>query len=74
MKKYFPELDTISDILATIPHPQIQSIAHTICMCNDQDTETFKVFVATNPILQKERATMTQQVADDNGSTIDEMY
>ncbi|MEN8336105.1 hypothetical protein ABFP06_17195 [Acinetobacter pittii] len=53
MKKCFPELDTISDILATIPHPQIQSIAHTICMCNDQDTETFEVFVATNPILQK---------------------
>ncbi len=24
MKKYLPELDTVSDILASIPHPQIQ--------------------------------------------------
>lgn len=38
MKKYFPELDTVSDILASFPHPQIQSIAHAIRICNDQDT------------------------------------
>ncbi|MCT9183621.1 hypothetical protein KTH77_14940 [Acinetobacter baumannii] len=38
MKKYFPELDTVSDILASIPHPQIQSIAYALRICNDQDT------------------------------------
>ena len=38
MKKYFPELDTVSDILASVPYPQIQSIAHAIRVCNDQDS------------------------------------
>ncbi|MCU4442130.1 hypothetical protein ABFP06_17190 [Acinetobacter pittii] len=41
MKKYFPELDTVSDILTSIPHPQIQSIAYAIRICNDQDTHVF---------------------------------
>ncbi|HDI2995713.1 hypothetical protein OHW01_12205 [Acinetobacter baumannii] len=38
MKKYFPELDIVSDILDLVPHPQIQSIAHAIRVCNDEDT------------------------------------
>lgn len=38
MKKYFPELDIVSDILELVPHPQIQSIAHAFRICNDQDT------------------------------------
>jgi len=37
MNKYYPELDTISDVLEIIPHPQCRSIAHAIRVCNDQD-------------------------------------
>ncbi|WP_421833450.1 hypothetical protein [Acinetobacter baumannii] len=38
MKKYFPELDIVSDILDLLPLPQIQSIAYAIRVCNDEDT------------------------------------
>jgi hypothetical protein len=37
MNKYYPELDTVSDVLEIIPHPQCRSIAHAIRVCNDQD-------------------------------------
>lgn len=37
MKKYYPELDTVPDVLEVIPHPQCKSIAHAIRVCNDQD-------------------------------------
>lgn len=37
MNKYYPELDTVSDVLEVIPHPQCKSIAHAIRVCNDQD-------------------------------------
>ncbi|WP_171334169.1 hypothetical protein [Acinetobacter sp. CFCC 10889] len=38
MKKYYPELDTFSDVIERIPHPQCKPIAHAIRVCNDQDT------------------------------------
>lgn len=41
MKKYFPELDTVSDILDSFPYPQVQSIAPAIHIYNDQYTNVF---------------------------------
>ena len=38
MKKYYPELDTVSNFLDVIPHPQCKSIANAIRVCNDKDT------------------------------------
>lgn len=37
MKKYYPELDTVSDVIEVLPHPQCKSIAHAIRVCNDQE-------------------------------------
>ncbi|WP_171530110.1 hypothetical protein [Acinetobacter defluvii] len=37
MNKYYPELDTVSDIIEQLPHPQCKPIAHAIRICNDQD-------------------------------------
>lgn len=37
MKKYYPELDTISDFIDYIPHSKSKSIAKAIRTCNDKD-------------------------------------
>ena len=39
MKKYYPELDAVSDFVEVIPYPQCKSIANAIRICNDQDTD-----------------------------------
>ncbi|MDQ8937129.1 hypothetical protein [Acinetobacter rudis] len=38
MKKHYPELDTVSQVLEVIPHRQCQSVANAIRVCNDQNT------------------------------------
>lgn len=35
MKKHYPELESVSDILEKIPHHQSRSIAKAIRVCND---------------------------------------
>lgn len=35
MKKYYPELDKVSDVLECIPHSQSQAVAKAIRVCND---------------------------------------
>ncbi|CAM9212235.1 hypothetical protein [Acinetobacter pseudolwoffii] len=37
MKKYYPELDTVSDFIDYIPHSKSKSIAKAIRTCNDKD-------------------------------------
>ena len=39
MKKYYPELESVSDVLECIPHHQTQSIANAIRVCNDMDSD-----------------------------------
>ena len=39
MKKYYPELDTVSQVIEVIPHPQCKSIAKAIRVCNDKKTD-----------------------------------
>lgn len=48
MKKYFHELDIVSDILDLVPHPQIQSIAHVICVCNDREVDSITICKSFN--------------------------
>ncbi len=51
MKQYYPELDTVSDVLEQIPHPQCQSIAHAIRVCNDQEQHLFAKLHAVTAVL-----------------------
>lgn len=39
MKKHYPELDTLSQVIEVLPHPQCKSIAKAIRVCNDQKTD-----------------------------------
>ncbi|SSP01763.1 Uncharacterised protein [Acinetobacter baumannii] len=40
MKKHYPELEKVSDVLECIPHRQSQSVAKAIRVCNDVETDT----------------------------------
>ncbi len=39
MKKHYPELDTLSQVIEVLPHPQCKSIAKAIRVCNDKKTD-----------------------------------
>ncbi|ENV34285.1 hypothetical protein [Acinetobacter gerneri] len=39
MKKYYPELESVSKVIEILPHPQCKSIAKAIRVCNDKKTD-----------------------------------
>ncbi|WP_313659687.1 hypothetical protein [Acinetobacter variabilis] len=39
MKKHYPELEKVSDVLECIPHSQSQAVAKAIRVCNDIETD-----------------------------------
>jgi len=39
MKKHYPELEKVSDVLECIPHRQSQAVAKAIRVCNDVKTD-----------------------------------
>jgi len=39
MKKHYPELDTLSQVIEVLQHPQCKSIAKAIRVCNDKKTD-----------------------------------